>query len=294
MASPKTIKEVQKLTRRIATLNRFVFRATDKCLLFFKTLKQAFAWTDECEVAFQELKRYLSNPPLLSLSKEGENLHLYLAVSATAVNAALIREEGKKQLLVYYVSQAFQWAEPKYPRIEKIAFALIVASCKLRQYFQENPILVMTDQPTKKSMNKPEAVGRMVQWAIELSQFDIEYHPRTAIKAQALVDFIAEFTFPDKDSLTNEAERWTIQTDGSSTQKMSGVGVVITTPDGKVLKYGVQMKFSATNNEAEYEGILMGLRLRKVLGAKNLLVQNGSKLVIGQIKEEYKEKGKRM
>ena len=99
---------------------------------FFKTLKQAFTWTDECEAAFQELKRYLSSPPLLSPSKEGENLYLYLAVSASTVNAALIREEGKKQLPFYYVSQAFQGAESRYPRIEKIAFALIVASRKLR------------------------------------------------------------------------------------------------------------------------------------------------------------------
>ena len=135
----------------------------DKCLLFFKTLNQAFAWTDECEAAFQELKHYLSNPPLLSPSKEGENLHLYLAVSATTVSAAMIWEEGKKQLPVYYVSQAFQGAEPKYPRIEKIAFALIVALHKLRQYFQANPILVITNQPIKKSMNKPEVAGRMVQ-----------------------------------------------------------------------------------------------------------------------------------
>ena len=104
MTSPKTVKEVQKLTGRIATLNRFVSRATDKCLPFFKTLKQAFAWTDECEAAFQELRRYLSNPPLLSPSKEGEDLYLYLAVSASAVSAALIRGEGKKQLLVYCVS----------------------------------------------------------------------------------------------------------------------------------------------------------------------------------------------
>ena len=162
MALPKTIKEVQKLTGRIAALNRFVSRATDKCLPFFKTLKQAFAWTDECEAAFQELKRYLSNPPLLSPSKEGENLYLYLAVSVTTVSSAPIREEGKKQLPVYYVSQVFQGAESRYPRIEKIAFVLIVASRKLRQYFQANPILVMTDQPIKKSMNKLEAAGRMV------------------------------------------------------------------------------------------------------------------------------------
>ena len=143
-------------------------------------------------------------------------------------------------------------------------------------------------------MNKPEAAGRMVQWAIELSQFDIEYLPRTAIKAQALVDFIAEFTFLDEDNLTNEAERWTIQTDGSSAQKRGGVGVIITAPDGEILKYGVQLKFPATNNEAEYEDILTGLRLGKALRVKNLLIQSDSKLVVEKIKGEYEAKEERM
>ena len=143
-------------------------------------------------------------------SNEEENLYLYLPVSTTAVSAALVREEGKKQLLVYYTSQAFQGAEAKYARIEKIAFALIVASCKLLPYFQANSILVITNQPIKKSMNKPEAARRMVLWAIELSQFDIEYHSRTAIKAQALVDFIVEFTISDEDNAPNEAKRWTV------------------------------------------------------------------------------------
>ena len=294
MASPRTVKEVQKLTGRIAALNRLVSRATNKCLPFFKTLKQALAWTDECEAAFQELKHYLSTPPLLSPSKEGENLYLYLVVSTIAVSAALIRKEGKRQLPVYYVSQAFQRGESRYPRIEEILFALIIASCKLRQYFQANPILVMTDQPIKKSMNKPEAAGIMIQWAIELSQFDIEYHPRTAIKAQVLAGFIAEFTSPDEDSLTDEVEQWTIQTNGSSTKKRGRVGVVIIAPDGEILKYEVQLKFPATNNEAEYKGVLTGLRLGKALGAKNLLGQNDSKLVIGQIKGDYEAKEERM
>ena len=147
----------------------------------------------------------MSNLPFLSLTKEGENLYLYLVVSTTAVSAALIQEEVKKQLLVYYINQAFQGAESNYPSIGKIAFALIVASCKLRQYFQANLILVMMDQSIKKSMNRLEAARRMVQWAIELSQFDIEYLPRTAIKVQALADFIAEFTFPDEDNPTNDA-----------------------------------------------------------------------------------------
>ena len=135
MASPKTVKEVQKLTRMIAALNRFISKETDKCLPFFKTLKQAFTWMEECEKAFQELKHYLSNPPLLSPSKEGEDLYLYLAMSTTVVSVALIREEDGMQLLVYYVSQVFQGVEAKYPQIVKIAFALIIASQKLHPYF---------------------------------------------------------------------------------------------------------------------------------------------------------------
>ena len=130
----------------------------------------------------------------------------------------------------------------------------------------------MTDQPIRKSMNKPEANGRMVQWAIELSQFNIEYHPRTAIKAQALVDFIAEFTLTDKENPNHEAEWWIIQIDGLSAQRRGEVGVVIIAPDGEELKYGVQLKFPTTNNEAEYEGILTGLRLGRALGVKHLLV----------------------
>ena len=134
----------------------------------------------------------------------------------------------------------------------------------------------------------------MVQWAIELSQFDIEYLPRTAIKAPAFTDFIAKFTFPDEDNPTNEVERWTIQTDGSLAQKRAGVGVVITSPDGEILKYGVQLRFPATNNEVEYEGILTGLRLGKALGVKNLLIQSDSKLVVEQIKGKYEAKEERM
>ena len=192
---------------------------------------------EECETTFQELKRYLSNPPFLSPSKEGEDLFLYLAVSVTAVSVALIREENKIQLPVYYISQAFQGAEAQYPRIEKITFALIVALRKLCPYFQANPIIVMTDQPIKKVMNKHEAARRMVQWAIEFNQFDIEYRRRTAIKAQALVDFIAEFTTPEHEE--NQEELWAIQIDRSSTQKRGGAGVIIFSPKEDVLKYGV-------------------------------------------------------
>ena len=92
---------------------------------------------EECETAFHKLKHYLSNPPLLSPSKEGEDLFLYLAVSVTAVSTALIKEENRVQLPVYHVSQAFQGAEARYLPIEKITFALIVASRKLHPYLRQ-------------------------------------------------------------------------------------------------------------------------------------------------------------
>ena len=88
----------------------------------------------------------------------------------------------------------------------------------------------------------------MVQWAIELSQFDLEYRPRMAIKAQALADFIAEFTSPKHED--NQEEHWTIHTDESSMQKKGEASVVITSTEGDILKYGVQLKFPLTNNEA--------------------------------------------
>ena len=108
------------------------------------------------------------------------------------------------------------------------------------------------------------------------------------------MDFITKFTLLDEGNLTNEEEQWMVQTDGSSAQQKGGVGVVITTLDEEVFKYEVQLKFSATNNEVKYEEILTGLRLGKALRAKNLLVQNDSKLVIGQIKEKYEAKEERM
>ena len=94
LAPPKTVKEVQSLNDEIATLNRFVSRATDKYLPFFRILKKSFEWLDECQQAFENLKLYLSSLPLLSPSRPGEELYLYLAVSQAAVSAALVREEN--------------------------------------------------------------------------------------------------------------------------------------------------------------------------------------------------------
>ena len=111
MEPPRNIKEVQSLPGRVAALNRFVSKATNKCWPFFKVLKKAFEWTDECQKAFQDLKIYLTTAPLLSPSVLGEELYLYLAVTPHAVSSTLIRKEGRVQKLVYYTSRSLRGAE---------------------------------------------------------------------------------------------------------------------------------------------------------------------------------------
>uniref|UniRef100_A0A2N9FAG7 RNase H type-1 domain-containing protein n=1 Tax=Fagus sylvatica TaxID=28930 RepID=A0A2N9FAG7_FAGSY len=99
-------------------------------------------------------------------------------------------------------------------------------------------------------------------WAIEMSELDVDYHPRTAIKAQALVDFIVEFTHPDPEEEMEVEERyWTIKTDRSSTKEWGRVGVVLISPEGDHFEYVVQLHFPTNNNKAEYESLLIGLRL---------------------------------
>ena len=104
MTSPRNVKEVRSLNGKVVVLNRFVSRARDKCLPFFHTLKKSFEWTAEYQQAFKDLKAYLSYPPLLSPSKPGEELFLYLVVSLVAVSTALVREEESIQKPIYYTS----------------------------------------------------------------------------------------------------------------------------------------------------------------------------------------------
>ena len=135
IAPPKNVKEVQSLNGKIAALNRFVSRATDKCLPFFRTMQKSFEWMVECQQAFEDLKAYLSSPPLLSPSKPGEELFIYLALSLASISAALIREKDKVQKPVHYASQALHGAKERNLPIKKLTFALVTATHKLKPYF---------------------------------------------------------------------------------------------------------------------------------------------------------------
>ena len=180
--SPSNIKEVQRLTGRIVVLSRFVSRANDKCQPFFQVLKKAFQWDAHCEEAFVALKTYLSSPPILVSHSEGELLTLYLAVSDFSTSVVLVRDKDRVQHLVYYCSRALRGAEERYPKMEKLILELVTTAQKLCPYFQVHTIEIPTEYSMKQVLHKLETSGRLMKWAIKLSEFDIRYKPKTAIK----------------------------------------------------------------------------------------------------------------
>ena len=106
----------------------------------------------------------------------------------------LVKEEDRVQKPIYYTSRALRGAEEKYPPMEKLAFAFVMAARKLKLYFQAHIVVILTNKPLRRAMSNPETIGRMALWATKLSEFDVQYHPYTAIKGQVVADFIAEFT----------------------------------------------------------------------------------------------------
>ncbi|XP_074342780.1 uncharacterized protein LOC141680456 [Apium graveolens] len=261
------------------------------------TNKKEVNWSPECQKAFEEIKSYLSQPPVLTKAQPGEPLHLYLSAGAQAVGAALIRYENGKQQPVYYVSQVLKDAETRYPRLEKFAFALVKTSRKLRHYFQGREIKVMTNQPLKKIIHKPDVSGRLVNWAVELSQFNLSFIPRTTIKAQALADFIIECNFPEEEpepmDMDQESEKdtspgaWTLKVDGSSTSERSGAGLILKSPEGFTIQTAICVGFPTTNNQAEYEALIVGLKLSRTLRVQDLKIYSDSQIVVKQTNGEY-------
>ncbi|XP_015953775.1 uncharacterized protein LOC107478141 [Arachis duranensis] len=288
MTSPKTVKEVQQLAGRIAALSRFLPAVANRSYHFFQTFSKGkkFTWTDECENSFTELKQNLTSPPILQRPETGKPLCLYLSVSNHAISSVLVTETGRKQNPVYFISRVLQPTKTRYPKIEQLALALVTTARRLRHYFQSHTIIVRTDQPLRQILTRPELAGRLIKWAIELSEFDIQYEPRKTLKSQVLADFILEMT----NDTQNIEVNWSIHVDGALNKEGSGAGVLLKEEDKVVAEQSLQFRFNASNNQAEYEALLAGLKLALQLQIPRITVYCDSSLVVHQIKGEFQVK----
>ncbi|RDY02343.1 hypothetical protein CR513_14206, partial [Mucuna pruriens] len=262
--------------------------ALGETTLILNTLKKErnFAWTPNCEEAFLSLKAILATPPILVRPELGQPLHLYISVTDAAISSILIQERGKEQCPIYFISKTLQGPEKRYQKIESGALALVIASRRLRPYFQSFSIIIRTNLPIQQILRKPDLAGRMVAWSVQLSKFDISFERRGQIKSQALADFITKLT-TEHEQVEGE---WYLSVDGSSNQTGSGVGVILEGPDGILIEQSLHFDFKASNNQAEYEALLAGMRLALEVEAKRLTVKSDSKLVTGQVNGEYQAK----
>jgi hypothetical protein len=172
-----------------------------------------FSWTEEAKQTFQELKQHLVSLPILVALEPGEPLYLYITAAAKAVSMVLVVErttqEGQEhedsgpaagvrtvQRPVYYVSEVLHEAKTRYLEMHKLLYDVLVASRKLRHYFQAHRVVVVTSFLLRAILNNSNATGNIANWATELAEFQLDFQPCHAIKSQVLVDFIVEWTPP--------------------------------------------------------------------------------------------------
>ena len=275
MGPIRNVKGVQRLTGCLAALSRFISRLDEQGMPLYKLLKRtdAFVWTKEAQQALESLKTSLMSAPILIAPERGEPLLLYVAASNHVVSAALVveREEPGHQLKVqrpvYFIGEVLTDPKVWYPQVQKLLYAVLMATRKLLHYFIDHEVTVVTSYPLGDIIHNRDATRQISKWALELMGHDIRYTTRTAIKSQALTDFVAEWTEFQLPTLDVTHEYWTMYFDGSVMAPGSGARVVLISPDRSRLRYAIRLHFSASNNAVEYEALINGLRITIMLSA---------------------------
>uniref|UniRef100_A0A2N9FII5 Integrase catalytic domain-containing protein n=1 Tax=Fagus sylvatica TaxID=28930 RepID=A0A2N9FII5_FAGSY len=269
MPAPKTEKEIRSFLGRINYIARFIAQLTATCEPLFKLLRKdvKIKWTEDCQKAFDKIKEYLLNPPILVPPTPGRPLILYLTVQEASMGCMLGQQDetGKKEQAIYYLSKKFTEAG--------------------------DPLL-------------PALTGKIARWQVLLSEFDILFVARKAIKGQAIADYLADYPseqlelmdseFPDEDVMIVEEDnqgRWKLYFDGAANAVGSGIGAVLVSPKGQQTPIAVKLGFDCTNNMTEYEACIVGLQAALEFGAYELEVFGDSLLIVSQTNGEWQASG---
>jgi hypothetical protein len=188
-------------------------------------------------------------------------------------------EEGHAlpvQRLVYYISKVLSETKARYPQIQKLLYAVVLARCKLRHYFEAHTVTVVSSFPLGEIIHNPDAAGRIGKWSVELMGETLAYAPRKAINPQILADFVAEWTDTQLPPPQIQAECWTLYFDGSVMKTGAGAGLLFISPLGEHMRYALRLHFPTSNNMEEYGALLCGLRIAIETGVKRLDVRGDS------------------
>ncbi|XP_024200674.1 uncharacterized protein LOC112204019 [Rosa chinensis] len=267
--------------------------------------------------AFDRIKAYLASPPVLVPPRAGFPLKLYISAAEASIGSLLAQddEEGVEHA-IFYLSRTLTDCETRYTPMENLCLTLYFSACKLRNYMLSftTCIIAQTDL-VKYMLSRPILRGRIGKWVLALSDFSLQYVPQKAVKGQAIADFLAHHpildiptvreleiaavttTRPDLARIPEYAiwyqatvslQPWILFFDGSRTETLAGAGIVLENLAGDRFSYSFQLEFKCTNNQAEYEALIISLEVLPELGVRDVQVHGDSLLVINQRQEKYR------
>uniref|UniRef100_A0A2N9EST4 RNA-directed DNA polymerase n=1 Tax=Fagus sylvatica TaxID=28930 RepID=A0A2N9EST4_FAGSY len=305
MKAPTSHKELKSFLGRLSYIRRFIPGLAAVTAVFTPLMKKGvpFIWSTACQQAFEKIQQIMTKLPTVCAPVPGRPLRLYLASNSEAIGGLVAQEDEEgTERPIYYVSRALKDAETRYSGAERACLALIYASQRLRHYFLAHKIQLITkSHPIRSLLHRPVLSGRLAQWLLQLSQYEITTETPTAIKSQAIADLLAQFPGEDSSSISHEVpgeigevlladladSTWTLKFDGSSTSSSSGAGIVLAREDGKTIAKSFKLDFPCSNNASEYEAYITGLVIAHEMGIKHLRVIGDSNLIICQTKGEF-------
>uniref|UniRef100_A0A2N9I0L2 Integrase catalytic domain-containing protein n=1 Tax=Fagus sylvatica TaxID=28930 RepID=A0A2N9I0L2_FAGSY len=277
MKAPTSHKELKSFLGRLSYIRRFIPGLAAVTAVFAPLMKKGvpFIWSTACQQAFEKIQQIMTKLPTVCAPVPGRPLRLYLASNSEAIGGLVAQEDEEgTERPIYYVSRALKDAETRYSGAERACLALIYASQRLRHYFLAHKIQLITkSHPIRSLLHRPVLSGRLAQWLLQLSQYEITTETPTAIKSQAIADLLAQFPGEDSSSISHEVpgeigealladladSTWTLKFDGSSTSSSSGAGIVLAREDGKTIAKSFKLDFPCSNNASEYEAYITGL-----------------------------------
>ncbi|XP_024193523.1 uncharacterized protein LOC112197176 [Rosa chinensis] len=271
---PRTKKELQRLLGKIQPFSP----------LLRLQGQNEFVWEPKHQEAFDSIKTYLDN-------------------------------DGGVEHAIFYLSRTLTDCQTRYTPMEKLCLTLYFSACKLRHYMLSftTCIIAQTDL-VKYMLSRPILRGSIGKWVLALSEFSLQYVPQKAVKGQAIADFLAHHPTLEIPALkeleiasttttrpnlacipeytvwyqaTVSLQPWVLFFDGSRTDTRVGAGIVLENPAGDRFSYSFQLAFRCTNNQAEYEALIIGLKVLLEMGLRDVQIRGDSQLVINQLQEKY-------
>ncbi|KAH9313408.1 hypothetical protein KI387_044042 [Taxus chinensis] len=303
---PTNICQILILQGKLQSIIHFISQLYDHCEPFHHLLKKyiSFKWDDECHKAFEALKKYLLQPPVLIPPKDDQPFYLYISATNHSLGAMLAHhDEQHREQAVYYISFTLMDYETRYTHAEKLCLALVFVTTKLLHYLLNHKTFIITNiDPLHYMYAKPYQHQHATRWLMLLADLNLEFIHQNSIKGQAITDQLANapifgnqpsnFNFPDESiaalSLDEPTYQMTLFFDGSKCQRGGGAGVILIPLDGEPMPLSFKLNFDSTNNIAEYEALILGLQDAYALDVKSINIFGYSQLlVINQVNGIY-------